>query len=90
MPRVSIVVTCYNYAEFVSDCLSSIAEQTFNDFEVIIVDDGSTDGSVNQIRPFLKDRRFRYIFQQNRGQASAKNRGLADANGDLVALFGCR
>ncbi len=86
-PQVSIVVTCYNYGQYVTDCLDSIQNQTFSDFEVIVVDDGSTDNSVEKIKSFLKDRRFRCITQQNGGQANAKNRGIKESKAELVAFL---
>ncbi|WP_459947208.1 glycosyltransferase family 2 protein [Desulfocastanea catecholica] len=86
-PQVSIVVTCYNYGQFVTKCLASIQNQTFPDFEVIVVDDGSTDNSVEQIQPFLLDDRFRCITQTNGGQANAKNRGIKESTAELIAFL---
>jgi glycosyltransferase involved in cell wall biosynthesis len=86
-PQVSIVVTCYNYGQFVAECLHSIQNQSFNDFEVIVIDDGSTDNSAEQISPFLQDRRFRYVKQRNGGQANAKNRGINEAKAELIAFL---
>ncbi len=86
-PSVSIIVTCYNYGQYVADCLRSVQRQTFGDFEVIIIDDGSTDNSEQQIQPFLKDDRFRYIKQDNSGQANAKNRGIRESRAGLVAFL---
>lgn len=86
-PIVSVVVTCYNYGKFVAGCLDSLQKQTFSDFEVIVVDDGSTDNSAEQIRPFLQDSRFRYIKQKNWGQANAKNRGIKESKAELIAFL---
>lgn len=86
-PRVSIVVSCYNYGQYVAACLRSIQQQTFTDFEVVVVDDGSTDNSEQQIQPFLQDARFRYVKQENGGQAKAKNRGIREARAELVAFL---
>ena len=86
-PQVSIVVTCYNYGQFVASCLASIQQQIFADFEVIVVDDGSTDNSVQQIQPFLQDSRFRCITQTNGGQANAKNRGIKEASAEFIAFL---
>lgn len=86
-PHVSIVVTCYNYGKYVSGCLNSILNQTFENYEVIVIDDGSTDDSQERIQPFLKDKRFRYVKQSNKGQARAKNRGIDEARGDLIAFL---
>jgi len=86
-PIVSVVVTCYNYGQYVSECLTSILEQTFRDIEVIVVDDGSTDDSEEKVRPFLDDRRFKYIKQKNGGQANAKNRGIKESRGKYIAFL---
>ncbi len=87
VPTISVVVTCYNYGKYIQTCLESIRRQTLTDFEVIIVDDGSTDNSAEQISPFLLDNRFNYIKQQNKGQANAKNRGLKETNARFVAFL---
>ncbi|MGB3209616.1 MAG: glycosyltransferase [Desulforhopalus sp.] len=87
IPQVSIVVTCYNYGQFVTECLDSVQNQSFSDFEVLVVDDGSTDNSEEQILPFLKDKRFRYIQQKNGGQANAKNRGINESKAELIAFL---
>jgi glycosyltransferase involved in cell wall biosynthesis len=86
-PKVSVVVSCYNYGEFVTQCLDSIKGQTFPDFEVVIVNDGSTDNSEEQIKPYLNDNRFRYIKQKNGGQANAKNKGIAHTKGKYIAFL---
>ncbi len=86
-PQVSIVITCYNYASFVTSCLESVFAQTFSDYEIILVDDGSTDDSAQKIKPFLADTRLRYIKQQNGGQANAKNRGIQESVGRFIAFL---
>ncbi len=86
-PKVSIVITCYNYGKYISQCLRSVLDQTFTDFEAIIINDGSTDDSEEKIRPFLKEKCFKYIWQENSGQARAKNRGIMEASGAFVAFL---
>ena len=87
-PKVSVIVTCYNYGHYLAGCLDSILAQTFEDFEVIVVDDGSTDDTPHQIQLYLtrKDR-IRYIRTTNEGQASAKNTGIRNACGEFVAFL---
>ena len=87
VPKVSIVVSCYNYGEFIPQCLESIKRQTFSDFEAVVVNDGSTDNSEEQIKPYLNDNRFKYINQKNGGQAKAKNVGLARTKGNYIAFL---
>jgi len=86
-PEVSVVVTCYNYGKYVAGCLNSILEQSFEDFEIILVDDGSTDNSEEQIRPYLHDSRINYIKQKNGGQANAKNTGIRESSGRFIAFL---
>ena len=84
--RVSVVVPLYNKAAYIRRALDSIASQTFTGFEVIVVDDGSTDASAGIARDF-PDPRFRLIQQPNRGPGNARNRGLAEAKGELMAFL---
>jgi glycosyltransferase involved in cell wall biosynthesis len=87
--RCSVIVPLYNKAATVVRALQSIQSQTFTDFEVIIVDDGSTDASAEQAEAFLKnaDGRFRMLRQSNRGPGAARNRGIAEARGQFVAFL---
>jgi glycosyltransferase involved in cell wall biosynthesis len=85
-PRVSVVMPVYDAGEFVEEAVESIRRQTFCDFELICVDDGSTDGS-DCILEWLAadDGRIRVIRQKNSGVATALNRGVAEAAGELIA-----
>lgn len=76
-PRVSVIVPVYNRRDYVRLTLESIRAQTFTDYEVIVVDDGSTDGSVDVAQEFAAaDPRFRSVTQENAGCATARNHGL--------------
>jgi glycosyltransferase involved in cell wall biosynthesis len=86
-PGVSIVVTCYNYGSYVAECLDSIKNQTYSNYEVIIVNDGSTDNSEEIIKQYLLDKRFRYIKQENAGQTKAKNRGIKESKAGFIAFL---
>src|SRR5688572_14013236 len=84
-PIISVIVTCYNYAPYVAECLTSIAQQTFTDWECLVVDDGSTDDSKTRILSFVeKDPRFQYIWQENGNVSRARNNGLNRAIGEYV------
>src|SRR6516165_383819 len=86
MPQLSAIVPLYNKAPFVLRTLTSMASQSYRDFEVIVVNDGSTDGGDEVARTF-SDSRFRVIDQPNAGPGAARNRGLAEARGPLVAFL---
>jgi glycosyltransferase involved in cell wall biosynthesis len=86
-PTVSVVVASYNYARYLPQALDSVLAQTRDDWEVLVVDDGSTDNTREVVRPYLADDRFRYLHQDNAGQAAAKNRGATEARGELVAFL---
>jgi glycosyltransferase involved in cell wall biosynthesis len=85
--KVSVVVTCFNYGHYLRGCLESAFAQTYPDLEVVLVDDGSTDATPGIARAFPASRPFRYVRQENRGQAAAKNVGIANSTGDLVAFL---
>jgi glycosyltransferase involved in cell wall biosynthesis len=88
IPSVSVVIPTYNYGRFLDDCLESVVTQTFADFEIIVVDDASTDDTP-RIAALTSDRRIRYVrHDRNRGVAAAQNTGIDAARGDLVALLG--
>jgi glycosyltransferase involved in cell wall biosynthesis len=81
-PTVSVVVPAYNAAGHLGRTLSSLRSQTYPDFEVIVVDDGSTDATAEIVAQTAEaDARFRLVRQANRGVAAARNRGLAQARG---------
>ena len=86
-PTVSVIVTCFNYGRYVGAALESVRSQTLRDFEAIVIDDGSTDDSLQVIEGFLTDRRFRLIRQKHAGQPRTKNRGLTEARAPFVAYL---
>jgi hypothetical protein len=87
MPRVSVLIPVWNAARYLSDTLASLGGQTFSDYELVAVDDGSTDGSEVLLEEVArKDARVRVIrHRENRGLQAALNSGLAVATGDLIA-----
>jgi CDP-glycerol glycerophosphotransferase len=87
MPRISVVVPIYNVEDYLSECLESIAAQTFSDLEAILVDDGSTDGSRAIADAFVaRDPRFKLVGQPNAGLGAARNTGTAAASGEYLAF----
>lgn len=85
-PRISVVMPVYNVERYVAAAVRSVLEQSFADFELIIVDDGGQDDSIAICRAF-DDPRIRILSQVNRGLAGARNTGIAAARGDYVALL---
>lgn len=84
---VFIIVPVWNVEEFLEECLESIAVQTYGDFEVLMVDDGSTDASADICRQWVgRDKRYRLIQKENRGLSSARNAGLRIAKGEYVTF----
>lgn len=86
-PRVSVVITCYNYAHYLSQSIDSVLSQTCQDYEIIVVNDGSTDNTDEIISRFLSDPRVQYISQANIGQAKAKNVGIKHSRGEYIAFL---
>lgn len=88
MPKVSVIIPNYNNGMYIQECLESVRLQTLTDFECIIIDDGSTDNSVEIIKQFVRaDHRFKLIRQKNAGVGAARNRGLDVARGDWIAYL---
>lgn len=83
----SVVIPLYNKQELIKKTLDSLLAQTFEDFEVVVVNDGSSDNSVAVIEENFSDTRIRIINQQNTGVATARNRGIKEAKGEYIAFL---
>lgn len=87
MPRISVIIPVYNVAPYLGDCINSLLAQSFADFEVLLVDDGSTDGSGAICDAFAeKDARLIVLHQENGGVCSARNRGIDHARGEFIVF----
>lgn len=85
-PKVSVIIPTYNRAQFIGAAIESVIEQSFQDFEIIVVDDGSTDNT-EQLVGMMIDPRLHYIRQENRGRSNARNRALKLAKGKYIAFL---
>jgi glycosyltransferase involved in cell wall biosynthesis len=86
LPIVTVVIPMFNVEKYIERCIISVLEQTFKNFEVICVDDGCSDNTLNILKQFT-DPRLRLIKQQNRGLAGARNTGIQAAKGIYIALL---
>jgi glycosyltransferase involved in cell wall biosynthesis len=88
MPQVSIVIPTYNAAKYLSRSLSSVLNQTYKDFEIIVVDDGSKDNTEEVVKSFMNLCDIKYIYQENSGGPSKpRNVGIKNAKSDYIVLF---
>lgn len=83
--KISVIVPCYNQEKYIKECLDSLISQTFNDFEVIVVDDGSTDHSIEVVDEYVKhNKNIRLIRQANQGVVVARNNAIKQAQGMYI------
>jgi glycosyltransferase involved in cell wall biosynthesis len=85
-PFISVVMTTYNHEKYIAEAIQSVLSQTYPDFELIIVNDGSTDGTEQIIESFT-DERLIYFSQPNAGPSAAANRGVRAAQGEYIAFM---
>lgn len=84
-PLVSVIVPVYNGAKYIQKAIESILSQTYRHYEIIVVDDGSTDGTREKLERYQN--KICYLFQQNQGSAAARNTGIKLAKGELIAFL---
>ncbi len=83
-PKVSVIIPTYNRREMVQEAIDSVLAQTYTDYEIIVVDDGSTDGTGEVLQARYGDR-IRYMWQENQGESVARNRGIEMSQGEYIA-----
>ena len=87
-PLVSVIITNYNYAQYVGEAIESVLNQTYKNLEIIVIDDGSTDDSDKIIGEYAKNNKnIRYIKQKNQGVVYVRNKGIRDAKGDFFIFI---
>lgn len=87
MPLVSVVIPSYNHAPFVKEAIASVLDQSIPDFEIVITDDGSTDGTVAAIREIQDSRIDLHVFKNNRGAAAALNASIERSRGEFICYL---
>lgn len=87
MPKISVIIPVYNAEKYLRKCLDSLVKQQFKDFEVLMVDDGSTDSSMSICQDYVqKDDRFKFFYQDHQGQSVARNYALTVARGGRLTF----
>ena len=84
--KISVIIPVYNTEKYIENCLMSIVEQTYSNYEIILVNDGSLDNSITIVKKILKDSNIQYriLEQKNQGVAVARNNGIANATGEWI------
>jgi glycosyltransferase involved in cell wall biosynthesis len=85
-PFFSIILPTYNRASFISKAIESVIDQLYNKWELIILDDGSTDNTKEIVLSFNDDR-IRYIYQENKERSAARNNGIRNAKGEYICFL---
>lgn len=84
---VSVIIPVYNAENYIIETIQSVLDQTYTNWELIIINDGSSDTTEELIKPFLKDKRVCYYSQNNTGVSTARNNGMAKSKGEFIALL---
>lgn len=85
VPRVSVIIATYNNAHYILEAIASIFNQTYRSYEIIVIDDGSTDNTRQVLEPYLD--KIRYLYQENKGVSHARNLGLEMARGEFISFL---
>jgi len=85
MLQVSVIIPTYNQADYICDAIKSVLNQTYEDFEIMVIDDGSTDNTKDVLTEY--NRKIRYLYQENQGAASARNLGIRESKAEYVAFL---
>ncbi len=84
---VSIIIPAYNSREYIGKAIESATSQSFKNIEIFVVDDGSTDGTKDAVESYIRDSKIRYIHQENKGPAAARNLGISKSSGEFIAFL---
>ena len=86
-PLISVIIPTYNSAQYIIEAIESALNQTYKDYEIIVVDDGSTDNTRELLEPYIRKQVIQYVYQSNQGVAAARNRGIGISNGEFIAFL---
>jgi glycosyltransferase involved in cell wall biosynthesis len=87
-PLISVIVPCFNQGVYLNDALQSLVDQSYHNWECLVIDDGATDDTAIIARQWeRKDKRVKYFYKENGGLSSARNRGLAEAGGEYIQFL---
>lgn len=86
---VSVIIPVFNGAQYVCGAIESVLGQTYRQVEIIVIDDGSTDGTKHVLEPYIREGKIKYIFQDNRGLSAARNAGIKAASGKYLKFLDC-
>jgi glycosyltransferase involved in cell wall biosynthesis len=84
MPDVSVIIPCFNHGHYIHDAIDSVLNQTFQNFEIIVVNDGSTDPQTNEILKKIQHPKIKVLHTSNQGLASARNNGIREAQAPII------
>lgn len=87
IPLVSVIIPTYNNADLIKETIDSVLGQTFRDFEIIVVNDGSSDNTVDVLKPYIDTDKIKYIYQDNSGPTLARNRAIDRSRGKYIAFL---
>jgi len=85
MSKVSVIIPTYNYGHYIEEAIDSVLAQTYKDYEIIVVDDGSTDNTEEVVSKYGP--KIKYIYQENQGLSAARNTGIKKSNGEYIAIL---
>ncbi|PIK13751.1 glycosyltransferase [Halobacteriovorax sp. JY17] len=85
--KISVIIPTFNRAEILERSLKSVLQQSYQDFEVLIVDDGSTDKTYSTVKKYFSDKRVKYIYQSNKGVSAARNLGVSLSSYDWISFL---
>jgi len=86
-PLVSVIIPTFNSSDYILEAIESVLEQTYSPIEIIVIDDGSTDDTRGKLQEKIQAGQIRYVFQENRGLAAARNRGIREAAGTYLQFL---